>query len=282
METNSKSHCSIFNFIEPAEYLNHVYREKKKKNPEFSLRAWSRKLGFSTPSLLSDVLQKKRKLGPRIVARLVEGLKLTLEEEKYFNLLIHLSSAKTSQEQKVYQELLRSVKGAGPHTDLAIEKFRFICDWHHLALLEMMDLKDFKIDPIHLSRRLNNEVSPFLVEIALKRLEKLGLVKKLSKTCLTKTTQVLKIGDEVPNEAMRHFHHQVMGRAKEAFNHEPIDNRDYRSTTLALRKSDLSRAKSIIKRCHAEIQELAALNGSGDEVYILHTQFFQLTKEQES
>jgi hypothetical protein len=66
-------------------------------------------------------------------------------------------------------------------------------------------------------------------------------------------------------------------RAREALREQTVDERDFRSTKLGLRKERVDEAKRILRDAHRAVQRLAAPAGEADEVYALNTQLFSLT-----
>jgi hypothetical protein len=53
---------AVFHFEDPIAFLNAQLREKQKRDPKFSLRAWSRLMGYENPSLVFHVLKGERRL----------------------------------------------------------------------------------------------------------------------------------------------------------------------------------------------------------------------------
>jgi plasmid maintenance system antidote protein VapI len=64
-----------------ADYLISIFRERKDKNPRYSLRAFARSLGVSSGQL-SEILSGKRPLSHKLARRITVALALTDEESK--------------------------------------------------------------------------------------------------------------------------------------------------------------------------------------------------------
>ncbi len=82
----------------------------------------------------------------------------------------------------------------------------------------------------------------------------------------------------LPNEAIRHFHKQMIDKAKEAIDSQIIDERDIRGSMISIRVNDYKKAREIIKKAHAEIIRLSC-DGDGEELYQFNTQFFRITNK---
>lgn len=271
---------SVYNFDDPVEYVSKQLALKKERNPKFSLRAWSKQLGFANPSMLSSVLKGERSLKTDLCDKISKNLKLTTLEQKYFKLLVLQKNAKNDEERAVYSEMI--VK-ARPNNSIVkhimnLDQFRFISDWYHLPLLEMITLKDFEYEPQYIAKRLGKGLTKELVQIAVSRLIRLGLVEQSKlRVKLKRTDGQIIFDDNIPNIAIKDHHAQLIEFAKLSIYSQEISERDIRSSTISLKKSDFKAAQEIMKKAHDEILALSC-DRDGDEVYQLSTQFYRMTE----
>lgn len=271
-----KVESELYSYQEPVAYLRSVYKKVKQNNPSYSIRAWARRCGMSNPSLLSAILRGERVLKPRVASKLIHTLHLNEKEKQYFELLVSYANAKSSSEKEVYDHFLRACVPGKQFLDLALERFRLISGWYHLAILETFQLKDFRESVRWISKRIGG-ISPSQVKEALRRLKQVGLVCRDEKGLLRKRNDP-KVGDmHHPNEAIQQFHLQMLERAREALLVQPVSDRNYRCSLVAIQKKDYSKAVQIFKECHDKILALAA-PGHADEVYAFQSQIFSITK----
>lgn len=270
---------TIYEFIDPIEFVNRQFSLKKEQNPQFSLRSYAKVLGYANPSLLSSVLKGERKLGPELAEKIANQLFLTPAEQKYFQLLILVKYAKNPREKLMYTDLLEQTKPevVTSQFSVSIDSFRFIEDWYHLAILEMIELKDFRYDLGLMTRKLGRGLSRELIEAAVLRLIRLGLVEE------SKTKRYLKrkegsfiLDKNIPSDAIKKHHDQFIQFARMAIFDQPIEERDIRSTTITLKKKNYKKAQDILKKAHSELLGLSC-KSDGDDVYQLSTQLFKLT-----
>ncbi|MCX6126187.1 MAG: TIGR02147 family protein, partial [Proteobacteria bacterium] len=238
--------ASIYNFDNPHEFLSAVYSFKKKKNPSFSLRAWSQQLGFKNPSMLSSVLRKTRSLRPALVSRIAHNLTMTENERRYFELLSLIHNASTPEEKTLYIDLARSLRPEQAVFNLELEQFRLIADWHHLAILEMIELKDFDPTPSAIAKRLGGAIEPAMAATALERLMSLGLARKNAAGLYEKTSAELYVGKGISNEAIRAHHLQMIEQSVEALKHDETFDRNIQSTSIPVMKKDIPKAVELI------------------------------------
>lgn len=271
----------IYQFTDVIDFLNFEFEAKRLRNQKFSLRAWSRQLGYQNPSFLSHILKKQRKLKMEVAEKFANNLKLNDDSKKYFGLLVLLQNSKTVDEKKIYLDLIETYgrRPIDPTQNLTLDAFRIISDWYHTAILELIELKDFQSDIDWIVERLGHEVSAQQINKAIERLLRLELIFKTptGKLKRAKENPVL-LENYIPSEAIRHFHKQMIEKAKDAIEQQPIEQRDLRGSTLAIRKKDYKKIQEIIKSAHAKIVALSA-DGDGDELYQFNTQFFSLTNK---
>ncbi|MEZ4749905.1 MAG: TIGR02147 family protein [Bdellovibrionota bacterium] len=269
----------VFDFVDPREFLCAVLEEKKKRSTAFSLRAWSRQLGFNTPSYLSAVLRGTRRLQPAFATKLSKNLKLAEPAATRLEVLALRENSKNSAQVDLYDRMLKSIAPNRYKTNLDLDRFKLISDWYHLVLLEMVSLPDFRPDPIYLSRRLGGSVMPQLIASALKRLLRLKLVKRNNEGKLVRGAGQVFAGDGVPNQKIRHHHLQFLEKAKRALSEMPLDERDFRGSTFVFSKKNVPKARELIRQLHQALRALS--DAEADSVYRLNTQLFCLTTGEE-
>lgn len=172
MQTNSPK-----SFLNIQDFLVEALKDRQKKNSRFSLRAWSKQLGYKNPSLLSDVLCGRRKPSADLIKRISVNLKLKEEDEASFRGLCERIPSTTKSTKSNGNQHLKCGKKEKLNI-LELDKFRLISDWYHLAILELFLLKDFEPKPKHIVSRLMNKIPRPFVHTALARLQRLGLIEE--------------------------------------------------------------------------------------------------------
>ena len=242
-------------------YLQAVLQAKRSKNPRFSLRALAKRMGYRNPSLLSDVMLGRRTASNDFVQRLTVAEGLSEQESR---------------------RLTQFVK-AKPVSRLPLDRFRFIADWYHLTLLEMILLKGFSSEPQALAKRLFRPLTKATIAGAWARLERLGLIECNANGTYRRGPEAthLFIGEGVSDSAIRLHHLQMIELATNAMESQPVNERDISGSTVALRKADLPRLRTAIYELHRLINELTAPQGAADAVYRMNIQLFRLDKEEQ-
>ena len=268
---------SVFEYVEPREYLSQVLVTKQKTNPRFSLRAWSKQIGFSSPSLLSMVLKGQRRLKPAQAVKVRKVLELKDQEARYFDFLVLYSNASSLEEKEFYTQVLKTLKPDSNFSTLELDKFRLISDWYHMVILEMVKLKDFKDDPLWISKKLEGHITSSQIKDAIERLIRLNLLTKNKKGRLERVHKRLSTPTDFPHEGIKKFHHQMIQKALTALEDQDIHERDITANSMTTSLEKIPEAK---KRIRDFRQNLAKFldTPNGDCTYQLNAQLFRLTR----
>lgn len=253
-------------FRSPAEFIENEFNRRKMRNPAYSMRAFAQALGVS-PGRLSEIMTGKQVIGFKIGERIAVRLGLTGDDRALF-----------------FQQLLGQAAGRVRHPSWvkAVESYLTvpenvydeIADWQHYALLSLMETEDFSDDPAWMAARLGLE--KLEVERALARLVHVGLAAhrrghwRPTYSRLTTTT-------DVPSEALKKSHRQVIERALNSFDKIPVDQRDVTSQTFAADPRKIAAAKAMIREFRRGLVHF--LEGDNcTEVFDLNIQLLPITR----
>jgi len=255
----------------PREYLTALIAKAKASNPELSsLREISRRLGYANPSYLADIIGGRRRLKVDMARKLACILQLNVREAAALVEMAKRQGATSGVDHAAAQQKT---------TRMVLDRFRFVADWFHLAILETLDLQRAPQNAEEFSRRLGRRISRTTAELAITRLKRLGLITHAAGK-LAKTTNDLFVGDEASNEAIRLHHLQMIDLAKDCLQNLPMEQRDIRGTMLAIKRADWPQLLAMVSEFHHELHALHAA-GEADLVVRINTQAFSLTQEEQ-
>ncbi len=281
MKSTSGITFDVYRYTDPREIVVALYEAKRRANPRYSLRAWTRQLGFKNPSLISQICKGERRLSLKIAQQIAATSGFGEKEGRYLELLVLRDKARLPGERALYEDLLRSHLPEGRTQVFPVDRFRLIADWQNLAILEMLALRDAGGDVGWFARRLGGKVTHAAVELALKRMERLGLVCRAPNGRWKRSRgEVVSIEPAAMNLAIQSHHAQMLARATEALPALTLDQREFRSTTLSIRKSSLPELRKLLTDFHQAALNFA-VESDGDETFQLNTQLFQLTQNPE-
>lgn len=172
---------NIFDYSDVRAFLAAYLANKQKRNPRYSLRAWSKHLGFNSPGYISQVLNGTRPLSPEASEKIASSLRLKSREREFFELLVLLDQANSPQQREVCLRLLVESAPDPTLADLSLDRLKLITEEHHLAILEMAQKGELEADLgdcRSLARRIGNGISAEQAAIAVARLERLDLLRR--------------------------------------------------------------------------------------------------------
>jgi len=156
------------------------------------------------------------------------------------------------------------------------EQFRFIADWYHYAILELVSLKEFNSSMPWIAQRLS--ISEKTAAIAVGRLLSLGLLKSDKKGKIVGlSANATSVVPQGPTAASKEHERQVLEAAKQALEDISIEHRMQSSMTLAIPMSRVPEAKEKIRKFRRELTASLQRPGDRDAVYQLSISFFPLT-----
>lgn len=274
-----KTTPDIFEFVNYRSFLSTYFEDAKKRNLHWSYEAWAKKLGLKNNSSILKIIHGQREAGSTISKKLAEYFGFNNDERIYFEDLIRLSKAKNDPGLSV--AIIEKIQKQFPKKTYRLlneKEFSAISHWWFYAIRQMTKLKNFKNDPVWISKKLNFKVSPKEVRKAIQIMLELGLLRyekesdslKISKECLNTS-------DDIASEAIKRFHEEMLSHAKKAIRSISVAEREISGCTITIAKEDMQKAKDLIRHFEEEFCKLLDKK-NGNEVYQLNIQLFPLTK----
>ena len=234
--------------------LSKEYVKARAKNPAYSLRAYSKKIGIPT-SALSEILNGKRAVTAKMGKRILDGLGLNPIESK--TLLGQLNDQSNER----------------GHLDL--ELFKVISEWHYFAILSLAEINDFSIEPVWISKRLN--IQKREAKKAVETLLNLEMLERDEKTGRYRATGIqYKTPTDVANISLKNHTLQTLELANNSLLNDPVEVRDFSTVTMAIDPNNLDEAKKMIKDFRRRLSKKLE-TGNKKEVYKLAIQLFPLS-----
>lgn len=237
------------------------------------MRAFARDLGLAT-STLTEIMKGKYGLSPQRALDVANHLNLSEGQAQHFADLftMHFSRSEKQKKQAKAAVLARTSQVCQHIQD---DAFKIISDWHHLALLELLELENHSHETAHLlAERL--DLPQDLISESLGRLERLNLIEN-KKGRLVPTGEFTTVGNGRASEAVRNFHRQILQKAQAALEAQSVHEREYSSMIFSVTKQDLEAAKKLLQSFRREFAARFSKTKTPDDVFCLNIQFFSLT-----
>jgi uncharacterized protein (TIGR02147 family) len=253
--------------MEAQAYLQKTLRERldvlKTKNTSFSLRAFARLLDVS-PASLSEFLNGKRVLSPKMVMKLADRLCLSPDQFEDLN-----------------DKLNRDKKGVDhkPASDKKViqlqnDQYFMVSDWHYYAILNLVETIDFQSDSKWIAVRL--KTTPTKISECLERLLRLGFLTYNNDGHLIRNEVEVMTSEDIPNTSIKKRHTENLEAAKESLFCDDVMLRDFSCGTIAIDPTRLPKAKKMIREFQDQLFDFLE-GGDKKEVYEICMQIFPRT-----
>jgi len=231
-----------------------------------------------SPGYLSQVLNNRKVLSEEKAYLIVERMRWAEKKKKLF---INLVRWQGSKDVKFKDHLLAEIKkdsdSAVTFYDVRLDEFKLIAEWYHAAIIEMTNIKNLSVNPQSVSERLG--ISKLEAREAIDRLLRLGLL--LTEDGAIKRSKTNYQIKDIPSEAIRYFHSQNLRKAQQALQTQPLDKREFYSTTMAINPAKIKKAKALIQKFSTEIMECLE-EGPQESLYQFNVQLFQIDQKEKA
>ena len=247
--------------------------QRKRVRSEYSLTAFAKDLDLS-PSRLSEVLSGKQGLSRNRALQIAVALKLEKRQSEVFCDLVESEHARSRVGRELARIRLEKHKIDTNFFTLEQDAFKAVSDWYHFALIQVMALPEFDRDPKWIAKALDITVSD--ASSAIERLKRLGLIEETDGK-LREVHSAVQTTDNVPSEAIRKFHKQVLQKALHSIDAQSVNDRYLSSVLIPTDRKMVPMMNKWIKSFKSRTSKRLSETPNLNSVYCLSVQFFDLT-----
>ena len=244
-------------------WLENLLNERVQRNPSYSLRSFSSRIGVS-PSVLSRVLSGKRNLSFKLALRIADSLKFGPEEREH---LLELFS--NNKQEKTEESTIRKTK------DLSVDCFNAMSEWYNYGLTQLLLIDEFREDSKWIAKALN--ISELQVKLTIERLLRLEILDRDEAGKLYRTSSHLSSTTDIASAGLRIFQKQILEKAITSLEEDHYLERDITSITMAVNEENIPKAKEEIKKFRLKMADLLE-NGKKTRVYNLGIHLIPLSE----
>ena len=231
-------------------WLQAEFTRRCRANARYSIRAFAKNLQMDS-STLSQIMNGKRRVSAQLAAKLRQDIGQTKPR-----------AGASSVGAKILYEQVQ------------VDAFYVIADWYHFALLDLVQVKNFRNEAPWIARRLG--ISTAEAKVATDRLLRLGLLIEKNKRLLKSKQNLTNYTEGVTSDAHKEYQRQVIGKALIAVDQCPQGKKDITAITIVTSAKRIAEAKEKIKLFRRELCSFLE-NGQGDSVYHLAVQMYPVT-----
>jgi len=254
--------------------LKNEFAERKQKNKQYSLRAFSRDIDLSH-GFLSELMAGKKKISIDKAFKVCQSIGWSWRQSQLFLQSAQLDSAKTKRAKSFLKKEIKKTESLYGHfQNLKLPQFSPISNWYFLALLELVEIPGFSDDPKWVAKRLGINSKDAQMALDLLKEKKLIVRSEMGEWVKNINSSV----QDAPSSEIRKFHRQHLLNAAEAIERQEYQRRHFSGVTMAIDTDKLPEAIQLISEFRARMSNLLE-SGEKKNVYHLAIQLFQLDQD---
>lgn len=255
-----------------SDIIRDVFQSRAIKNPNYSLRAFARDMGITSGNL-SDLLSRKVGLSLQKAQLIALNLKINDEDK---NLFLHLVEHARSIEVNKNETTTKVLNYDSSYVKFNDDYYQVLTEWTYFALVELVRVRDFQNNDEWIGKRLG--IPAHTVRPIIERLIRVELLEEKEGE-LIQTYDYFVSPSGTPLDAAKKFHKQILSNAIASIDVQEIEERDYTSGFLRVRKNDLPVISKKIKEFRRELASFIEGGEGHDSVYAFSIQFFRGDQE---
>lgn len=247
----------LFRYLDHRAFLGDWFAWKKATNRRYSHRAFARRAGQKSPSLLLLVTQGKRNLTAQTTAAFARAMALSPEETRFFTLLVQLDAAATDDERNAIFRRISSTRRFAAARALEGSAFRYLFHWYIPAVRELAACPGFRADPHWISQQLCPPITTAEARRAMDVLRQLGMVTLDDSGGPTVHDVSIVTPHEVAGLAVHNFHKAMLDRARDSIEGFPPTERQLGAVTVRVPTRCLPALKKAVAAFQDQFLDMA-------------------------
>lgn len=262
-----------------SDYMADFIKNCQVKNPAFSTRSFALKLKYKNNSLIQDVVTKKRKPTAELVIKMSSVYKFPLPQKKYLLKICELERAKTVTERDQILIEIRILQNERVWKFYDLKSYDFVNYPYINIIYSLIALNDFEPTLAYLKKHLRINITDAQLKHAMFSMQESGYIEKTSegKYKYCESNIVRNSSEDLEKLLVIKYHLEIMKLVQEIYPQVEREERDVRTTCLAIKKSDYLTITEEIKKLHQSVGTYGS-DTEADEIYIFTSQMVPVTK----
>ncbi len=268
----------IHGFLDYRTFLKAWFDAKKAENPRYSHRAFVRRTGQKSPSLLSDMIAGRRNLTDELIGPFAKALGLDAAARRFLVLLVQLDRADTSEERNTVFRQIAATRRWRDARELEGEAFRYASTWYFPAVRELARRPDFRPDPAWIAGTLMPPITEAQARDAIDTLLELGLLIEDGGSVRQSDSSVVS-PREVAGLAVHNYHRGMLALAAQGVERFKAGERHFVGVTVCVPSALIGELKVRLGEVAAELLERCdGAEGDPERVYQIGLHLFPLSE----
>lgn len=274
-----KPEPNIYAYVNFRDFLKDFIEFKKDTGIQqrFSYRAFSKYLGYTSPSIMRMIIKGIRNLPEDRIEKLGELLKLGRKESQFFKNMVYFNQSPSLEDKQKFFEKICIFKAYQEIRSIDHLTYQYFSKWFYPVIREMVQMADFKPDPRWIVRFLSNTITVEEADEGLQTLIKLGLLVPDEEGRLKPVDKNIISDTEVGYISLVSFHIKMIEKAKESISATPHEFRELISVTVPVNEESFKETKKRLQELAEEFAVVLSKTKEVEAVYQLNFQFFNMT-----
>lgn len=250
----------ITTYTDAARFMADMLAFRKSVDPSFSILGVCRNLRRISPTLVSLILQKKRKITLDRVDEISKLLALMPAERQYLKDWIS-----RAEEPQAAVEIEKLVGSSGIRRKATSS--HILNDWVNIFVKDAFDLASIRENPDEIYSLLGGVASKKRIDQSIKFLLQHGYLRRATNGQLVPDAPLHSVDQKVPNEKVRKFHKALLQNAKDAIDQYSSDQRYANALVLSLNEQSYQKLVELIAEHAESLQSFAENLKEGSMIY---------------
>jgi len=272
----------IYEYLDYRKFLADWFAHQKTIRKNYSHRAFVKKTGQRSPSLLSDVINARRNLTPAGLEGFLRAMRLSAPQSRFFTALVDLDQAETPDEKNAAWARVAATRRFRSSRRLEGDGFRYLSTWYVPAVRELANREDFRDDPKWIASQIRPKITTEQARDALDLLFEMDLLRRGTGQRVVFGGGSVVTPHEVASLAVRNYHDGMLERARGAIHLFDASERHFLGVTVSAPEGLIPELKEELNAVQERI--LDKCSGSeleGSRVMQFNFNFYPLSTAEE-
>ncbi|HNY31000.1 MAG TPA: TIGR02147 family protein [Fibrobacteria bacterium] len=266
----------LYSFLDYREFLRAHYEHRRARQKSFSYRFMAARLDVDAGQL-AHILRGRLQLPQRALSATIALCHLDERQGAYFEELVRLAACKDDEERERIVERLDALREISVR-QIPSSSAHYYDHWKHATLRALAGILPSTGDGSTLGRHCFPPLSAPETAESVAFLERAGLLGRDEWGRLAPTDAHVAPSPDIPREALRQWHEQVLELASRCLDRIPADQRDVSTLTVALSQADVRTVTGWIAEFRRAVQALATASSHPDRVSQVCVQMIPVSK----
>jgi uncharacterized protein (TIGR02147 family) len=251
---------NITQYTDPVRFVGEMIQFRKLSEPGFSVHSEAKSLRKVSPTLVSLVLKRKRKLTPDRADEFAKLLDLNASEKNYFRHWIGRMDAGPSTSAAIAAPLVsKNRKDVSTH---------ILNDWLNVYVKDCFQLPEVRKNPAVLNQMLGHLVPAKRVSKAVEFLLREGHLRRTLEGEIVPEVNLAVADPKISSKKIRQFHKAALGIAKQAIDIHTPSERIANTLVIPLNEKSYAQLQRLIEEFGEKVKDFASENEeAGERLY---------------